>query len=397
VIYVIIMDLSNLTSEGRQSVLDKIQTAKHMNADTLDISNILIKEMPKEVCTLTSVTTLNAGSCMLEHVMYWPPNVKIVILSNNMLDQDSINISSIPSTVRVIDLSYNQFTEFTGWPTHLVEIDLSGHDQLATTLTSETLYPSVELPTDCEIFTMENCSLDDDVFKLGIIKLNKKLVSLSLNDNILSDVIQYLPDDCYSMLEKLYLDDNRIDSVDMRMFSSLDILSLRNNLLCDDSVFTSSITKVDLDSNQFTQIPITLTGAIDISIAQNNIEIILDFPSDDLKILDVSGNPIKRIPTDASKLDQFICDNGLDTDDETISIGSNNSLVNLLGNDNGDDDICSNMRDFHVSNAQWIARTKNNNSQSAWDRWQSQQNKFTVTAYSQPKYHSIKHTKTIVV
>jgi hypothetical protein len=398
--------VSVLPSEGLDEIMSRIASVKESGSRELDISDLKIKYMPMEVSNLQKVTILKAVNCSLEAVNYWPPNLVKIDLCNNFLDESSINIEKMPMSTRIIDISYNQFGEFKDWPDFLVSINLSGHDNLTPSNVDAADDPTVVLPTNCEELIMTDCNLDDETIKYGVIKFNYALTTLNLSDNMFENVLLYIPQDCVDNLKELYLDDNRISYVDLSHWSNLETVSLKNNMLDENSLFASSILVADLDRNQFASIPLTLVGAVDISIADNNIEEILDFPSDDLKKLDVSKNDIKKFPIDANKLDQFICDNTVheSDDDDAVSIGSSSdSLLNLLNIPNDADD------DFNLygndSSSGWS--TQANSAQSnTWDRWRQQNNRFTVTTHhSPPKYayhnrsndREIKHTKLIIV
>lgn len=390
-----------LPSEGKDRIMAKIKEAQLKGYKELDISELKIKYLPIEVTDLHNVTTLKAVSCNLEAINYWPPNVVNVNLCNNLLDESSIDPDKIPLSIRMIDLSYNQFSEFKKWPDSLTSVNLSGHDSLATSDTDSSEYPTVIIPSDCDEFIMTDSQLDDDVIKDGIIKFNNTLTILNLNDNILEDVLLYIPQDCRDNLKELYLDDNRICHVDLSHWSNLETVSLSNNLLDDTSIFSSSILTAHLDLNQFTDIPHTLIGATNISIARNHITELIDFPSDDLKVLDVSGNDIKKMSIDVDTLEQFIYDDNVDSSEgDTISVESDKiSLLNLLtSNDDDDFDLYGGCdKPTH-----WSTQAHTNTVNS----WQKQNNRFTVTTHHSPpsysyhnrsNYKEIKHNKLIIV
>lgn len=222
---------------------------------TLDLSNNLIENLPKELNTLTQITNLNLFANKLTEFHYSNKHLKSLNLGHN-------GLHNIP------DIDVKELQKFTFDWNDLVTLDLK-----MTSLTSLSLV-CVSLEKIAPSFNFPNLeSLDIRMNRLMKIpnfqETTPKLKVLDISDNFITDFPK-VP----NTIEKLFIKSNSIRSIpdDITQLTRLQVFNFSNNLIKIVPRIPSVILKIFGSSNRVVEFaPINAPNLTDCCLDNNDL------------------------------------------------------------------------------------------------------------------------------
>lgn len=284
-----------------------------IKGDLLDLTGNDLSGYVIDLSMYYGINKLKLCSCNLKKIPKLPPNLKVLWLRDNYINQDTFDLSTLPASVRRLDISYNSFSEVKDIPDNVIAVDISGHPHLT----------EVVLPKSCLTLTAIDCLLTDIKIATGLIKFNDSLQNINLSDNALECILETLPDDLCASLITLNVAHNRISNVDLSRYTMLKEFVANDNLITDDSVYCQSLERLILTDNELTEMPSAsdVPFLVKLYVDKNEITKIDELP-ETLEELIATENPLKEISNEVARVN--ICAIA-DIEDDAITIGSDTS------------------------------------------------------------------------